>query len=67
MPRFNVISGSSNAGPWFPARFEGECDGCFAPIDEGDEIRADGSGGWIGRCCDWDQGPQDGPVDEGMR
>lgn len=36
-------------GPWFMAGYGGECDSCGADYDAGDEIRADGSGGW--ECC----------------
>ncbi len=38
--------------PWVPAAFQSECDECGSPIFEGDDIRADGSGGWEGRCCE---------------
>ena len=38
-------------GPWFPARFDSECDECGDPIDEGDEIRADGEGGYACKGC----------------
>lgn len=39
-------------GNWFPARFDGDCDGCGADFGEGEDIRADGKGGWQGReCC----------------
>ena len=39
--------------PWVMARYDGECSGCFGPLMEGiTEIRADGSGGWEGRCCE---------------
>lgn len=41
----------SGPGPWFPAQFPGECP-CGEEFDEGDDIRADGSGGWEGRCCE---------------
>lgn len=43
-----------NTGPgsWFPAQFPGECAGCGSDFDEDDDIRADGSGGWEGRCCE---------------
>lgn len=36
----------STKGPWFPASRDGECDTCDGAIFAGDEIRADGSGGW---------------------
>lgn len=38
-------------GSWFPARFPGECDGCGGAFDEGDDIRADGQGGWEAYDC----------------
>lgn len=39
-------------GPWLTAGFDGACSGCGGDIAAGaDEIRADGSGGWEGRCC----------------
>ena len=34
-------------GPAFPAEYDGECSGCGGPIDRGDQIRADGQGGWV--------------------
>lgn len=37
---------------WFPARYDGNCESCGADFGEGEEIRADGSGGWEAReCC----------------
>ena len=39
-------------GPWFIAAYEGCCSGCGEDIEPDDEIRADGHGGWEGRCCD---------------
>lgn len=38
-------------GPWFGARFPGECDGCGGAIEEGDQIRSDGEGGWLCSDC----------------
>jgi hypothetical protein len=38
-------------GPWFEARFDGECDDCGAEFEAGDQIRSDGAGGWLGECC----------------
>lgn len=38
-------------GPWFQAQFPGYCDGCGEPIEPGDQIRADGRGGWICEDC----------------
>jgi hypothetical protein len=45
----------SSLGPWFDARFDGECEnGCA--IQEGDTIRSDGEGGWLCRICGDDDG-----------
>lgn len=41
-------------GPWFAARFASRCP-CGEPVQEGDEIRADGQGQYVGRCCEEDQ------------
>jgi hypothetical protein len=41
----------SGPGPWFPSRFDSECDECGQPIDEGDRIRADGEGGYVCEPC----------------
>ena len=41
-------------GPWFIAAYNGTCAGCGEDVGPGDEIRADGHGGWEGRCCDLD-------------
>ena len=41
----------SGPGPWFPARFDSECDECGTPIDAGDTIRADGEGGYVCEPC----------------
>lgn len=38
-------------GPWFEARYEGECAGCWCILDPGDLIRADGSGGYLCEDC----------------
>lgn len=43
-------------GPWITARFDSDCDGCGAPMDEGDQIRSDGDGGWLCDTC----GSEDG-------
>lgn len=34
-------------GPVFRAGFESECNGCDEGIVPGEDVRADGSGGWI--------------------
>jgi hypothetical protein len=44
----------SGFGPWFEARYEGECAGCWCFIDEGDRIRADGEGGYLCEDCGGD-------------
>jgi hypothetical protein len=41
-------------GPWFIAAYDGDCSGCGQEFSEGDEIRADGQGGWLARCCGGD-------------
>jgi hypothetical protein len=41
-------------GPWFTAARHGECDGCGDGIFPGDEIRADGDGGYLCRQCGYD-------------
>lgn len=38
-------------GPWFFARFGGDCDGCGDLICEGDRIRADGEGDYLCEVC----------------
>ena len=38
-------------GPWFAARYRGDCSNCSAPFDKGDTIRSDGEGGWEATCC----------------
>lgn len=39
-------------GPWVRASFDSECSGCDGALWVGEDIRADGSGGWEGRCCE---------------
>jgi len=39
-------------GPWFIAGYHGACSACGFDIEPGDEIRADGQGGWECRECD---------------
>jgi hypothetical protein len=34
-------------GPWLIAAYHGECVECGADINDGDEIRADGEGGYL--------------------
>jgi hypothetical protein len=38
--------------PWTIAAYSGSCSGCGEEIEPDDEIRADGQGGWEGRCCE---------------
>jgi hypothetical protein len=38
-------------GPYFTAAHPGHCAGCGEDIQPGDEIRADGEGGWERRDC----------------
>jgi hypothetical protein len=39
-------------GPWVTATYDGRCDGnCGGPITSGEEIRADGQGGWLCESC----------------
>lgn len=50
---FAALLERSEKGPWILAGWPGECDGCGEEFDAGDEIRADGQGGWEAkRCCD---------------
>ena len=50
-PRPEAVTFSQDRGPWFTARFDGDCGGCGAFTFEGDRIRSDGAGGWLGECC----------------
>lgn len=38
-------------GPWFQAFYAGECAGCCDTFGEGEQIRADGHGGYLAECC----------------
>lgn len=38
-------------GPWFTAEYQSTLSCCGDECEEGDEIRADGEGGYQGRCC----------------
>ncbi|MEU5549227.1 hypothetical protein ABZ738_05610 [Micromonospora sp. NPDC047793] len=42
---------ASRLGPWITAAYRGTCSGCGSRTEELDDIRADGDGGWLGRCC----------------
>jgi hypothetical protein len=46
--------------PWVAARLPGKCAGCGEPIKAGDEIQADGDGGWVCRDCGTGDDDQDG-------
>lgn len=37
--------------PQVAARYPGWCSGCGEPFGQGDQIRADGIGGWLAECC----------------
>lgn len=49
-------------GPWFTAQFDSECDDCGEDIEEGDQIRADGEGGYLCEECGQDE--EDDLLDE---
>lgn len=42
---------TAELGPWFTARFDGRCSACDNTTYEGDQIRADGFGGYL--CLAW--------------
>lgn len=42
---------SDHPGPWFTAGYDDECSRGGHEITDGDEIRADGEGGWECREC----------------
>ena len=46
----------SDYGPWFPAGFGSDCDGCGSEILDGDQIRSDGEGGWLCEDCGGEDG-----------
>ena len=49
--------------PWFPAKYDGNCESCGSDFGEGEDIRADGSGGWEAReCCGSDEDAADRPA-----
>lgn len=51
-PKEAKAQDDNEPGPWFPSRYDGNCETCGADFGEGEEIRADGSGGWEAReCC----------------
>lgn len=42
---------NTQLGPWFIAAYYSECADCSTDIEPGDEIRADGDGGYLCREC----------------
>lgn len=52
--QWEIVDGPQK-GPWFPARFPGTKSCCDDDIEVGEDIRADGNGGWEGRCCGDDE------------
>ncbi|HKY45025.1 MAG TPA: hypothetical protein VJM50_18180 [Pyrinomonadaceae bacterium] len=46
-------------GPWFEARYDGECAGCGTEFGEGDRIRASGWGGYLCDGCGADAADAD--------
>jgi hypothetical protein len=62
------LTGDSDPEPerraaWFSSRYDGDCSNCSRHFDSGDEIRADGDGGWEAReCCGEDDDLQDQAV-----
>jgi len=38
-------------GPWFSARWPGECSECGEWFPVGEQIRADGESGYLAQCC----------------
>jgi hypothetical protein len=51
LTEFGELLARSQMGKWFHANYDGTCSVCGEAFEEGDEIRADGSGGWQGRYC----------------
>lgn len=48
---FGALLAKSVQGKWFTANYSGDCSICGERFERGEEIRADGSGGWQGRDC----------------
>jgi hypothetical protein len=42
-------------GPWFTAQYPGRCTRCRTEFVAGDQIRADGNGGYLDSRCGEDQ------------
>jgi hypothetical protein len=51
IPDVSDRPGPADYGPWFTARRDGRCGGCPAPVLAGDQIRADGRGGYLCESC----------------
>lgn len=50
--RSPAVAAGDIRGPWFTARFDSDCAGpCGSEIQAGDDIRADGEGGYLCRDC----------------
>lgn len=45
------LSEAVKTGPWFTAEYVSTLGCCGDECEAGDEIRADGEGGYQGRCC----------------
>jgi hypothetical protein len=45
---------AEHVGPWFAARYRGECSGCGERFEEFDQIRGDGERGYLAQCCGGD-------------
>lgn len=60
------VADEPQLGPWVVATHDGECDGvCTGSILEGEQIRSDGSGGWLCSECG-DPDTPTGPVPHSM-
>ncbi|MBM0274115.1 hypothetical protein [Micromonospora tarensis] len=53
-------------GPWITASYRGTCSSCGTRTEEMDDIRADGDGGWLGRCCGDVDEPATTPTLDGL-
>lgn len=51
LTNFGELLAKSQQGRWFTANYDGDCSVCGEDFEQGDDIRADGSGGWQGRYC----------------
>jgi hypothetical protein len=58
---------ASRLGPWIAAIYRGACSSCGSRIEEFDEIRSDGDGGWLATCCGHvDNKPTQAPTLDGL-